>query len=92
MFTYPVSYKTSAVTARFVFLSTVCEPSRHSWALKTSVALECSCSVPMDVKVVAVNDPYRAFLTDEVRSLVVFVFSRRSVAPFVTVVWNLTGI
>ena len=41
-----------------VFLLTVCEPSRHSWALRTTVVLECSCSVPLDVKVVAVNDPF----------------------------------
>ena len=41
-----------------VFLLTVCEPCRHSWALRTTVVLECSCSVPLDVKVVAVNDPF----------------------------------
>ena len=43
---------------RFVFLLTVCEPCRHSCALRTSVVLEFSCSVPLDVKVVAVNDPF----------------------------------
>ena len=31
----------------------------HPWALRTSVVLECSCSVPLDVKVVAANDPFR---------------------------------
>ena len=41
-----------------VFLLTVCEPCRHSWALRTTVVLECLCSVPLDVKVVAVNDPF----------------------------------
>ena len=41
-----------------VFLLTVCEPCRNSWALRTTVILECSCSVPLDVKVVAVNDPF----------------------------------
>ena len=41
-----------------VFLLTVCEPCRHSWASRTTVVLECSCSVPLDVKVVAVNDPF----------------------------------
>ena len=40
------------------FLLTVCEPFRHSWASRTSVVLECSCSVPLDVKMVAVNDPF----------------------------------
>ena len=76
--------RSTTVTTRFVLLSIVCEPSWCSWALKTSVALECSCSVPLGVKVVAVDDPYRAFLTDEVRSLVVFVFSRRSVVRNLT--------
>ena len=42
----------------FVFLLTVCEPCRHSWALRTTVVLGCSCSVPLDVKVVAINDPF----------------------------------
>ena len=41
-----------------VFLLAVCEPCRHSWALRTTVVLECSCSVPLDVRVVAVNDPF----------------------------------
>ena len=40
------------------FLSTVCEPFRHSWASRTSVVLESSCSVPLEVKMVAVNDPF----------------------------------
>ena len=39
------------------FLFTVCEPFRHSWASRTSGRVG-MCSVPLDVKMVAVSDPF----------------------------------